>query len=43
MKPEKNTSQVAAFQEIVVLPMRWQQGKVSKLNNGENNKFDPDG
>ena len=43
MKPEESTSQAIAFQEIVVLPMGWQQGKVSKLNNGENKSFDPDG
>ena len=43
MKPEKNTSQVTAFEEVVVMPMRWQQGKVSKLNNVEKKQFDPDG
>ena len=43
MKPEKNTSQVTAFEEVVVMPMRWQQEKVSKLNNVENKQFDPDG
>ena len=43
VKPEKNTSQVTAFEEVVVVPMRWQQGKVSKLNNIENKQFDPDG
>ena len=43
MKPEKNTSQVTAFEEIVVMPMRWQQGKVSKLNNVEKKQFNPDG
>ena len=43
MKPEKNTSQITAFEEVVVMPMRWQQGKVSKLNNVENKQFDPDG
>ena len=36
MKPETNTSQVTAFEEVVVMPMRWQQGEVSKLNNVEN-------
>ena len=43
MKPEKNTSQITAFEEVVVMPMRWQQGKVSKLNNVEKKQFDPDG
>ena len=43
MKPEKNTSQVTAFEEVVVMPMRWQQGKVSKLNNVEKKQFNPDG
>ena len=43
MKPEKNTSQVTAFEEVVVMPMKWQQGEVSKLNNVENTQFDPDG
>ena len=33
MKPVKNTSQVTAFEEVVVLPMGWQQEKISKLNN----------
>ena len=42
MKPEKNTSQVNAFEEVVVMPMRSQQGKVSKLTNVENKQFDPD-
>ena len=42
MKPEENTSQVIAFQEIVVLPMGWQQGKVLKLNNEENKPLDLD-
>ena len=36
MKPEKNISQVTAFQEITVLPMEWQQEKVSELDNEEN-------
>ena len=43
MNPEKNTSQVTAFEEVVVMPMGWQQGKVSKLNNVEKKQFDPDG
>ena len=43
MKPEKNTSQVNEFEEVVVMPMRWQQGKVSKLNNIEYKQFDSDG
>ena len=43
MKPEKNTSQVTASEEVVVMPMRWQQGKVSKLNNVEKKQFNPDG
>ena len=43
MNPEKNTSQVTAFEDVVVMPMRWQQGKVSKLNNVEKKQFDPDG
>ena len=42
MKPEENTSQVIAFQEIVVLPMGWQQGKASKLNNEDSKQFDID-
>ena len=43
MKPETNTSQVTAFEEVVVMPMRWQQGKVSKPNNVEKKQFNPDG
>ena len=43
MNTEKNTSQVTAFEEVVIMPMRWQQGKVSKLNNVEKKQFDPDG
>ena len=43
MKPKKNNSQVTAFEVVVVMPMKWQQGKVSKLNNVENTQFDPDG
>ena len=43
MNPERNTSQVTAFEEVVVMPMGWQQGKVSKLNNVEKKQFDPDG
>ena len=27
VKPEKNASQVTAFEEVVVVPMRWQQGR----------------
>ena len=42
MKAEKNTSQVTAFEEVVVLPMEWQQGKISKLNNAKSKQFDPD-
>ena len=33
LNPEENTSQAIAFQDVVVLPMGWQQGKVLKLNN----------
>ena len=36
IKTEKNTSQITASEEVVVMPMRWQQGKISKLNNVEN-------
>ena len=36
MNPEKNTSQVTALEDVVVMPMKWQQGEVSKLNNVEN-------
>ena len=43
MKPEKITSQITAFEEVVVMPMRRQQGEVSKLNNVENKQFNPDG
>ena len=43
MNPEKNTSQVTASEEVVVMPMRWQQGKVSKLNHVEKKQFNPDG
>ena len=42
MKPEENTSQANAFQEIVVLPMGWQKGKVLKLDNEYNKHLDPD-
>ena len=43
MKPQENASQVIAFQEVVILPMGRQQGKVSKLSNGDNKQFDLDG
>ena len=38
----EKTSQIIAFQEIVVLRIGWQQGKVLKLNNEYNKHLDPD-
>ena len=40
MKSKENTSQVTAFQDIEVLLMGWQQGKVTELANEENKQFD---
>ena len=41
MTPEKAPTQLAVFQEIVIMPMDWQQGKVVELDNEQHKQFHP--
>ena len=40
MKPEEATPQVTTYQEIMALPMGWQQQKAAELDNEENQPFE---
>ena len=43
MKPEEAATQLATFQDILILPMKCQQEEVVKLSSEQHKKFDPGG